>query len=376
LAKAQAEAGEVDAGLETADRILGDMRKYTVQEMATGLARLGKFKEAFRVAERVGDDAQRDIALMDISRGQAEVREFQEALKTVDMIKSPFLRVLALSGNQYEQMGGIAVLQATAGDRAGARKTVLQAREIAEKMARDSQAGRAWASVAIAEARLGDFAAAKQTLKRITVRDAAAPEEASQNRCLALQQIAVAEAKADRFDDALATARSLPTGNRGGTLAAIAERRARAGQREDCRALFAEALKIAEAISDPLAKSGLYHDIATRQAETGEYDAAEKTVALRGGDESLTRSNIAYARAKRRDFAGALQAAEKIKGNDFWKGLTLEFIAELQTESGDERAALARAEAVTSPADKAATLMGIVAGRFARLESKKRVSTP
>jgi RNA polymerase sigma factor (sigma-70 family) len=389
LAKAQAEAGDVDAGLATADRIVGDMRKYTVQEMATALARVGNFKEAFRVVDMVGDDDQRDVAFHHIAWSLADAGEMREALKTADRIKSPMMRIMTLAGNQYDHMRGIAVVQAAAGDRAGARQSLRRATEVAEKLDKAEHAGRAWAWVAMAEARLGDFAAAKRTVERVAAADKTDrlfpdPNQAGQPpgwRNLALEVIAIAEAQAGRLDDALATARQtgLPVGNVG-ALPALAEALGKSGKREECRALLAEALKLAERIQEPLMKGSAYHVIATAQAEAGEFDAAEKTVTLRvalpGGGESLTRSNIAYAYAKQGDFAGALREAEKIKGDDFWKGKTLESIAQSQTAAGDERAALARADALTSPADKAATLIGIVAARLDKSKAKKRAPAP
>jgi RNA polymerase sigma factor (sigma-70 family) len=384
LAKAQAEAGEVDAGMTTAARIVGEMRKFTVQEMATAMARAGNFVQARQVADKVGDANQRDIALMDIATALADAGDFRAALSMAETIKSPPIRVLVLTGNEFgivkefTQMGGIALIQAKAGDRTGARETLRRAVAMAEKIDKGPEAGKVRAWVARAEARLGEFATAKRWAERAAAFDKAGPGGSSECRDVALQEIAIAEAEAGRFDDALSTARTIKSPfRRVQALNGVAVGHARAGQRDKCRAAFAEAKNVAEkSTNGDVVNTTLYCYIVSAQANAGEFDAAEKTAALTGGNLSLSRSNIAYARARCGDFNGALKDVDQLNGNGdaFTRTHTLQYISQKQTVAGDERSALARAETLTSPLDKAATLLGVVEGRLNKSAPKKRPS--
>ena len=108
-----------------------------------------------------------------------------------------------------------------------------------------------------------------------------------------------------------------------------------------------------------------YTLIMTAQAEAGDCDAAEKTAVLKGFN---VLGNIAYCRERGGDLVGALEYQKRAGGNT----RALQSIARLQTEAGDERAALARAAEETSTSVQAATLLGVVEGRLKRKEAAKK----
>jgi RNA polymerase sigma factor (sigma-70 family) len=375
LAKAQAEAGEIDTGLETAKRVTGGLKHATVQEMASLLARAGNFKEALRLADKVEDAEQRDIALVDVARARADAGDVKAALQIADSIKGPFARVLALAGSEYSEMGGIALVQAKAGDRSGARETLNRAVMLAETIKSGPGAGRVWAWLARAEARLGDFATARKWADRAPTEEKLPHVGLTRPRDLAFQEIAIAEAEAGRIDDAVKTVNAhLASSGQIAALNSIAVARARAGQRKACRAVFKEATKLAEEVADnqETPRSYFYNTIATAQAEAGEFDAAEKTAALLGDSGAIAYGNIADQRARAGDFNKALESVKRIGKDEFWRTRLLQAIARMQTEAGDERAALARITDETTPADKAVTLLGVVEGRINREKRPKK----
>jgi RNA polymerase sigma factor (sigma-70 family) len=376
LAKAQAEAGDVTAGLLTAASIPGELYEVTAQEMATALSRLGKFTEAQRLADAIKDADRRDIALMDIARARADAGDLKAALRLADSIKGPAIRVLALSGNEFSAMGGIAIVQAKSGDRAGARETLRRAVEMAEDVPAGAGPGRVRAWVARAEARLGDIDAARKTAARLPVEEQTPAVGRSYPRDLARQEIAVAQAEAGHADDALKTMQDAKLSSYGRVvvLNAVGRARARAGQRDASRAAFDEAMKIATDAAKQAADKGedpgtlLYMLIAMARAEAGDFDGAEKAAAALAGNEDAVRSDIAYYRSRAGDFAGALKYLDRA-GRDAY---SLQTVAQLQTEAGGESEALARAARETSPSARAATLLGVVAGRDAKKGPAKR----
>jgi RNA polymerase sigma factor (sigma-70 family) len=383
LAKAQAEADEVDAGLLTAASIPGELYEVTVQEMATILSGLGKFKEAMRLADGIKDSDRRDIALMDIARARADFGDIRAALRIADSIKGPAIRVLVLTGNEWSGnefgtslMGGIALVQEKTGDRAGARETLRRAVEMAERVPADAGPGRVRAWVARAQARLGDIEAARKTAARLPAEEQNPVVGRTYPRDLAFQEIAVAQAEAGHADDALKTIQDakLSSYYRIVVLNAVGRARAKAGQRDASSAAFDEAMKLATDAEKQAADKGeapgttLYILIATARAEAGDFDGAEKAAAALGGNEAQVRGNLAYYRARSGDFAGALKYLDRV-GRDAY---SLQAVAQFQTEASGEREALARAAREASPSARAATLLGVVAGRNAKNGPAKR----
>jgi tetratricopeptide (TPR) repeat protein len=387
LAEAQVDAGEVEAGLDTAGRIEGDLKKFTLHRIAAALARSGNFKEAQRVANKVEDAEEREYTFVDIARARAEAGDMMAALGIAESIKKPIIRVLALIGNEHSTTGGIALVQAKSGDRAAAHETLRRGIAIAETIESGPAPGRVWAWVARAEARMGDFTAAHRTADRAPVEEEMPRIGAYYSRDLALQEIAKAEAEAGRIDDALKTARTIKSSLCHVTaLCAVAEARAKAGLRDSSRTVFAEAVKVAEGAEDRNNRNPiLFIVITVAQEAAGDFDAADKTSTRVGeGNSTPVRQGIAVARAMHGDFDGALAYLVHLKNEEFappgprqrlgralyesQRPTTLEKIARLQTEAGDERAVLARAEAEAAPLAKAATLLGVVEGRAKRKE--------
>jgi tetratricopeptide (TPR) repeat protein len=177
-----ARAGEVEEAIAAALRIPKENpdRDTALQEAATALARRRQEKDALRVAGMVegeemkswtGPSLREDLALAYAAAGK-----IPEALRVVERMKDPSSQVTALLGRAPFSMSwaecpaqpGVALVQAKAGDKALARKTLERAAELVASMPKDAP-GRAGALTALAgaQARLGEFAAARKTVEGI-----------------------------------------------------------------------------------------------------------------------------------------------------------------------------------------------------------------
>src|SRR5262249_42747100 len=161
LAGSAARAGEVKEAIAAARRIPkgNKYRDTAFQAVVSALARKRREKEALRVAAMgedkewkswIGQKVLEDLALADAGAGN-----IPEALRVVERMKDPSSRVTALLGRFYLNMNydyavdpgkvGIALLQAKAGDKALARKTLKRAADLIASMPEDKKPRRALA---------------------------------------------------------------------------------------------------------------------------------------------------------------------------------------------------------------------------------------
>jgi RNA polymerase sigma factor (sigma-70 family) len=373
LATAEAKAGEADEAIATARRIPGGqkMRAYTLQEVGTELAKARREKDALRVAALVEDAEIKGwlpgMLLEHVALAHAKAGDFAQAMRVVERMKEPSCQVSALAGvvylnlwnTAYPNEPGVALLRAEAGDKAGARKTLRRAADLAGTVSEEQAKHRALTAVACAQARLGDIAAARKTLEAI-----------GGENCQAIAQATIGRALvgAGQVKEALALADRQPTKlMRMFVLMHVGAGQTKAGDRKSAR----ETLRRVHLLlgqMDAQERGGQPHNLASAQAEAGDYQGAIETAEAFLAEGSLAKVNVAFTRAEAGDFAGALEMAGQMPESDWWKGNLLRGIGKLQAQRGREKAALEWIVRLNSPLERANALLGVAEGL---VEAKK-----
>jgi hypothetical protein len=133
VAKAQAEMGDSEEALKTANAIKKEIWKdNALRDVAEQQMRAGNLPVALKTVETIASEYVKGEALKTVVTVQLRAGERKEALKTAQSIDSVSWRVQSLLE--------IAKSQAKAGDRAGANKTFQKASEEAENV-RDEEPG-------------------------------------------------------------------------------------------------------------------------------------------------------------------------------------------------------------------------------------------
>jgi RNA polymerase sigma factor (sigma-70 family) len=382
LATAYGRAGEMTEALALAMSIPDHVSNYrgqdkeframVLEEVAIALAEAGHGQEASRVMESLKEQSKTrgSWVLPKLALAQAQAGKIKEALQTVNTIPDDRWKVMALAGfvygnrsfGDYPHELGIAWIQAQAGDKAGAQKTLDKAVAIAKTLPDGQGAASAWAAIACTQVRIGNIEAARATARLIGV-------ESWKN--LALVAIAKAQAAAGQTKEALQTTQPIQSeAERIHALYQLAVGQARAKNLQAARETFKQAADLVNSL--PEADRGFHnHNLASAQAAAGDFSGAVQTAMSRMPPSETTLCNIAYEQALAGDIRGALQTAEAIQDSDFWKGSTLYGIARAQTERGDAEGALAWANQLASSHDKAHALFGVAEGLVKRAASGK-----
>jgi RNA polymerase sigma factor (sigma-70 family) len=370
IARAQATAGEVEDAVATARRIAATdhFREITLREIASELADKRQETEALRVGALVEDAKtqawfgpmlQEQLALAHAAAG-----DFVQALRVVERMKEPASQVIALAGPIYfnltfaesPEKPGVALLQAKAGDNVLATKTLQRAADLVSAMPDAEKKSRPLTALACAQARLGDFDAARKTTESITHKD---------GKAIALGTLVRELAKAGRAKEALVEIDKLPVGvTQVHALTHLAMGQAKSGDKAAAVASFDRAHFLLGQLSENDRRSQA-HNVASGRAVGGDYKGAEQTAKAYLPDDSLGAVNIVYARAEAGDFAGALEAAKQMKDSDWWKGNVVRAIAKLQTERGQSQAALEWIDRLDAPLARANALFGVAEGLVA-----------
>jgi RNA polymerase sigma factor (sigma-70 family) len=378
LAGSAARAGEVEEAITAARRIPeGDRaRDAAFQQAATALARRRQEKEALRVAALVeGKEMKSRIGPMlleELALAHAAAGHLPEALRVVERMKDPSSQLTALLGRFPLNMNhaypgdpanrGVALLQAKAGDKALARKTLQRAADLIASLPEDTTARRALAltRLACAQAHLGEFATARKTVERI-------PHETG--KAIALATLGRHLARAGRAREAMAGIDPLPVGTtKVHALTHLGAGQAEAGDQKAARASFQQAHLLIGRLGEEEDRLSQGSILATVRAEAGDYKGAIQTAETYSPKSTLIQANIAYAHAKAGDFTGALKVAETIKdrppgqGSPWWNLKILQATAELQAQRGDSRAALKWIGRLDSHLARANALMGLAEG--------------
>jgi len=253
VAECQAETGDVQAALKTAQGIeQDDSRASALAAIAVVQARAGDFKGAVKTADQIKDnDLRRGEALSGIATAHAEARDFKAAHKTAALIGHDVSKALALVA--------IAVRQARAKDAEGAARVLADALALATK----AQAPDVVAAVAGAHTEAGEIEKAKRTAKGIA--DAGA-------RGGAWRLIAVAQAARGDPKAALRTAALIKDDDRKGE--ALKEVVAVMARSKD----VAGAARAAEAIKSDLWRFYALLEVAKGQARAPGADPANRAL--------------------------------------------------------------------------------------------------
>jgi RNA polymerase sigma factor (sigma-70 family) len=274
---------------------------------------------------------------------------FGEALTAAGGIEEPAQRVPVLVR--------IALAQAKAGDRDGARQTLRQARDGADAV-KDDLKTMAFRETAEAYARLGDLDAAIRTAAGLA-------QEFAREQILFL--VAAQQASDGDLPGARKVMAAMTTDQKDGALEAIAGAQAKAG---DVKAALVTAEELRH---QPLSRAGALKEIALAQAKAGDRAAAARSlqealdldVATLAGDDQkdAARARIAVLRARIGDVRGALQAAAALPGDDAEREDVVRQIALEQARAGDTRGALQTIDTIKDLARRAGALADLAAGR-------------
>jgi tetratricopeptide (TPR) repeat protein len=301
--------------------------------------------------------------LEDLALAYAAAGQIPEALRVVERMKDPSSQVAALLGRGPFSMSwvecpappGVALVQARAGDKALARKTLERAAELVASMPGDAP-GRARAVIALAgaQARLGEFAAARKTVEWIQ------PET---GKAIALAALVRQLARAGRAQEALREIDRLPAGAaQVHILMHLGAGQAEAGDRKAARASFERAERLIGQEQDEGQRMGQAVNLATVRSGAGDYEGALQTAETYFPKYTLGHANIAHLQAKAGDFKGALKIAEKLKDSDWWKLNILQLTAEYQAQRGEAKAAREWIGRLDSPLARAYALLGAAEG--------------
>lgn len=309
----------------------GDMRAFheTIQK-ATAIAE----KLNAPSQDRNGAEALRDIVYTEVNAG-----DLVSARKTADSINDTPNQITGVE-NRNKALAYIGIAQAKSGDLAGALATA-EAIHNSKVFIDNYTKGSVIVAVAVAQAKGGgDRAKSWKTIEIITD---------FETEMWAFADLAIALAKAGDFEGALATADKIDVAKPKGrseqdrAFQGIAEAQAKANQ-------FDAAAAITGKISDSRHKTEAIIEIVKAQAKKGDLTAARATAAQITDDyrkeEATTPIIVAQARAG--DFTGAIAAAGKLR--DSLKEQALSEIAVAQCAAGDLAGAEATADQIRDEA--------------------------
>ena len=210
-----------------------------------------------------------------------------------------------------ERLTNIALVQAQAGDRAKAQKTITQALTLAPTLTNKGRRPVVLADIAFAQAQAGDRAGSQATIAQ-----------------------------------ALALARTLTDGEeRGGALAFIALAQAQAGDRAEAQATIAQALALAQTL-DEKGRVGLLAIVAPAQAQAGDRAKAQEAISralafvqtLDDEEQDRTLLVILWAHLKAGDTVQALALSQAFINKESQARL-LPMIAQVQAQNGNRAGA-------------------------------------
>jgi hypothetical protein len=367
LVGALAKAGEKTEAVAAARRIPADnqYRDISLQEAATELAKLRREKDALEVAGLVKKDPERStwlrpMILQEVALAHARDGDVAEAFRVIERMELAASKITTLAGvvytnrsfGDYPHEPGIALIQAEAGDKAAAKKTLEKASGLAAAITDKGSKEYSLTALVCARARLGDVAEARKVAKGITNKGFKVIAEAVIARSLVKAgNVKEALAEAAKQTDPLARAH---------ILTHIGEARAAAKDAKGAIESFAAAHTLLEGVEEN-ARRGEAHILVSARAEAGDDDGAAKSAKAFLREHDLGQVNRAYASAKLGDYAGALKLAEEQEAG-WWKGNTVRAIAMEQTRAGGEKAARAWIAGLGSPQLRANALFGVAEG--------------
>lgn len=339
IAKAQAEAAEVEAALKTAYGIQTqrvNCKEWALAHIASSQAKGGDIKGALQTVNTIRESGQA-FALMLISARQLNADDLKGAVKTAEQIQDGSYKVEALTS--------IARAQAKAAGQPGVRKSL----ELALESAKGLEDGN--------------------------------PDLNTSRKATALVRIAEVQVETGDLKSALHIAESLKGSHKQDkVMAHVAKAHIKAGK-------IAEALQIVEKLSDGMQSDEVLRELAKVQIEKRDFRAARKTIdaieyhGLR--IEALL--DIAKAQVKAGDQVAAKaafqEAIAQVKtpamlwyedGPMCASPSQVHLIMTARAEAGDEKGALAWADTQDSAFLKSLVIAGVGEGLANRKQVEKR----
>lgn len=384
IVMAQNELGDFKGALETVERMASGSRDGARMQIGLSVASAGQYQRAREIAKTLKDEFYRNAIFEEIAYTQAKSGKLDAALQTVadfeDERAAPaagarilIVELLTESGNigdairvarliktpgvKLNALRKIATAQLDAGDRAAARITFEQARQLAKDENESSP------FLVVLEARLRDIdgavAAAKAFIDRSERNDT-------------LRQIATVQARNGRFEEALKLLRLTEADmEMEFALKDIAIIQAKAG---DIRG----ALKMLECARDHYVLSTSLERIARLQFKACDCQGgrasllraveAAKSVEVGGGTKVIVLRKIATAQAETGDlnqaritFRQSLQATRVYKDEDYRASLGME-IARAQAKTCLTEEAVHWSCRSSSPIIRAYAFVGVASG--------------
>jgi tetratricopeptide (TPR) repeat protein len=372
LAERLALAGEADEAIaiasgleENAQEVVGiKVRSSTLNVISQYLSSSGNLAKAREAAGRIQDKDQLGSALWMIAMAEVRQGDTIAAMRTVESIEATEAKIRALVGEYWgREHPGLAVACARAGDQAGAKRFLERARALVATLPEAPKKDESRASLALAEAQLGDVAAGVRQIRAL-----GAPE----TRDIALGTVALIQAESGAWDDAYRTARSVSDPERRFyAICAFGQSQIKAGKRDAAKETYRKLLA-ANPAPDTISN---YH-LGIGQANAGDITAALDTVDRMKASDSQVVQAIVIAQAESGDFEGARRTvAEKIK-EDEWKGMSYFSIAYVQVKAGQVKEALRLADSLDHRLHRSFALLGVAQALEERQELQRKGAQP
>jgi AAA ATPase domain/MalT-like TPR region len=346
----------------------------------------GNFAAALKTVLGISSNLEQMLALINIAKKQVQKGDAEVAASFANVLENA-QKLLPNFGVEF-LIGKIAKTQIELGDREAARVTLTESIETAYKIENEQRRVNAIVALANIQVELGMVAEALDTLQKIEGRlegedcycfknlaelqtklgqsekgrvtfvqakKIAHGIEDENSRVNALQKIAIAQAEAKEFDDAIETAEEIKNQqDRADAFRSIVSVQINAKD-------FPAALATANRIEEPLTKSRSLLIIAHAQVSSGDFTAALKTteeIEIES-DKTNTLVVIANAQAGEGDVTAALNIAEKIEDR-FQQIDILVAIVKGQARSKNFTAALEMVEEIDNQLEPTEEVMGVM----------------
>jgi len=354
--------------LEGALRVIPDMpygKSVGLSIILSGLSdeiRAGKFERAYRVARTAEREDFQEPLLAGIAKYQTEGGFSKDAQQTIERIKNSGMKTSILvwianfqadkgdkveanevlqkalsevavmsDSNRMIQLPEIAEVQIKLGDKEGATKSILQAKEITKTIMANPQQKIFWLiRIAKSEINAGVRNEASQDIRQALQITGTLKTETE--RVNFITNVAAGQADAGDIEGAILTAESVNVNYESNALMNLVFNRTMAKD-------YNGALRITKFMDDR--KDWTLGYIASRQAEAGDLQGAMMTtrdIHIKDNRQSALIA-IAIAQANAGDPTGALQTMAQVTDN-YFQAWVLRQIAAAQVKAGDKRGAI------------------------------------
>ena len=393
IARAQAVAGDVDEATRTIAKALASAEKIgdagdrsrALVSIAGAQAAVGMFEEALATAERLEDASDRNETFGAIAAAQATAGMSSEARATADRFLAGrhYVRALTAIAKEQATLGGVStgyldgesaetLLTATpSAGQQGAMDTLTEALNVARSEDYDKLRAGALTVIAVVQAKAGDRGGAARSIAEALAVARSITDDSS-DRDSTLGRIAIAQAKMGDIAGALGNARSiagftsrlsafakiakvqLDAGDRGGAARSIVE--VQSNVRSIANIEVNKAAKL-EAEATRAAAQTTASSFSTSMAELADNVEKYSASILGRLDKrilELSLRSITELRVQLGDVTGAWNTARSIT-DESTRALIVSGIAKAQAEAGDIADAMETARSIASIAGDVAS---------------------